>query len=205
MAALRLVESQESRDFTEDEARAHTDKIVRLLDDRADMIVEAWDRRAWAALGYESWADYCESEFDTGPFALRGVSRDNTILKLRAAGMSTRAVAAAVGVGKSTVDRISGVPDGTPAAITGTDGKQYTRPTPKLEPPAVDLPSAPGRDERVFMFEWDKHCNEAVGHLIALGSLSKPLPSGITKQQALSSFEVIQTYVNGILKGLTDE
>ena len=70
---------------------------------------------------------------------LTGEQRKELTAKLRALGMSLRAIAKAENVGVATVHRDinSGVPNGTPDAepfskVTGADGKQYpaTRPKP---------------------------------------------------------------------------
>ena len=67
--------------------------------------------------------------------------------------MSTRAIASATGMGKSTVDReLSAVPNGTPesepAPVTGTDGKTYTpRPTP--QPPRTEPSAQVGPNEEI--------------------------------------------------------
>lgn len=116
--------------LTTDEARALTARIVAGLADLLPLIKEAFERRADVALGYTTWPDYCDAE-------LRGlrvpiVDRPKAVAELRSAGMSTRAIGAALGVGKSTVDRdLSSVPDGTvPERVVGLDGKERpaTRP-----------------------------------------------------------------------------
>jgi phage N-6-adenine-methyltransferase len=63
---------------------------------------------------------------------LTTVERREVIAKLRAQGASTRSIAKAVGVGKSTVAReVSPVPFGTPDRIAGADGKSYPAPAPR--------------------------------------------------------------------------
>ena len=44
-------------------ARELTDRIKSAVDDVAEMLHRAHQERAWAALGYESWKAYCETEF----------------------------------------------------------------------------------------------------------------------------------------------
>jgi hypothetical protein len=56
-----------SNDFSAAEARAHTDRMKALLQDIEQIrafFAEAYRRRAWVALGYESWAAYVSEEFD---------------------------------------------------------------------------------------------------------------------------------------------
>lgn len=68
---------------------------------------------------------------------LTGDERRELVSSLADAGMPTRAIAQATGVGKSTVARdLAGVPSGTPdRQVTGRDGKNYTIPT----APTVDI------------------------------------------------------------------
>lgn len=116
-----------------DEARHLTERIKVLVEGAWDLIKQAYEERAWAALGYPSWDDYCSREFGTSRLRLPREERQEVVLSLRESGMSTRAIAAATGQSKSQVDRdLAGVPNGTPAPVLGTDGKQYqpTRPGP---------------------------------------------------------------------------
>lgn len=48
---------------TPDEARSLTDEIRGAAERVWSLLVEAHDRRAWAALGYSSWRDYAMAEF----------------------------------------------------------------------------------------------------------------------------------------------
>jgi hypothetical protein len=50
-------------EMTKSCARDLTDRIKAAVDDVADMLHRAHEGRAWAALGYESWKAYCETEF----------------------------------------------------------------------------------------------------------------------------------------------
>jgi hypothetical protein len=52
-----------SIEMTESCARDLTDRIKTAVDDVAEMLYRAHEGRAWAALGYESWKAYCETEF----------------------------------------------------------------------------------------------------------------------------------------------
>lgn len=46
--------------------RALTDRITAEIDALRQLALEAWADRAWEALGYPSWDDYCAAEFDAG-------------------------------------------------------------------------------------------------------------------------------------------
>jgi ParB family chromosome partitioning protein len=110
---------------TADEARALTDAIKRSVETTWDLIVDAYQRRAWDALGYGSWGVYCEAEFRQIQLSRDG--RAEVIETLRAAGLSTRAIAAATGAGVGTIHRelAASVPNGTdlPDRIIGLDGR----------------------------------------------------------------------------------
>lgn len=102
-------------------ARALTDRIVHSVTFGAQLVAEAWQGRAWKALGYKSWEDYAEAELPM--LGSNAANRQVLLVGLRKVGMSTRAIAAATGLHHSTVAR--GVANATPETVTGTDGKQY--------------------------------------------------------------------------------
>lgn len=85
-------------------------------------------------------------------------TRRKVVAELRANGHSVRAIAGALGVGKSTVDRDlgSGVPRGTPAqnlgsesrkTVTGTDGKTYPAKQSKPAAKKAKKPAPPAADK----------------------------------------------------------
>lgn len=120
-------------------ARYMTEEIKSDLSNIWSDIEELYAGRAWIALGYESWDDYCREEFGSSRIKLPSEERREVVSSLRDAGLSTRAIAAATGASKSTISRdLSGVPDGTPdrpsvepnfkpGQVTGTDGKTYAK------------------------------------------------------------------------------
>ena len=104
------------------EARSAIDQIIetRLL--LKDLILYAWLGEAWDALGYDSWDDLCAQELHTLELELSRDDRRELVMSLRREKMSLRAIAAATGVGKSTIERdLAGVPpnqeNGTPDEI----------------------------------------------------------------------------------------
>lgn len=142
------------------EARQLTDRIKRQVSDLWDLIVRAYESRAWSQLGYDSWDEYCEVEFEASGIRVPREDRKEIVCSLRDRGLSTRAIASATGTGLATVHReLSGVPNGTPerAAVKGIDGKTYQatrpshpapkpehQPTPEPQPqPAETTPSGP--------------------------------------------------------------
>lgn len=106
------------------------------------LIKRAYEKRAWASLGYATWDAYCAKEFGDGMLRLPRETRQEAVVSLRDAGLSIRAIAAATGASRGTVANDlddAGVQNWTPAAddevvdaeivdpapITGTDGKSY--------------------------------------------------------------------------------
>lgn len=139
-------------DCTAAEARALTDQLATSLRVSWELLIEAYQRRAWAALGYDSWDAYTDAELGETRLRLPREERREVVASMTEAGMSTRAIGSALGINKETVvkDRqVSGfrtpadepidaeiVEDESPeameravkAAILGTDGKTYTAP-----------------------------------------------------------------------------
>ncbi|MBC3193836.1 hypothetical protein H7X46_22500 [Pseudonocardia sp. C8] len=136
---------------TPEQARQLTDRIKITVEGAWELIRQAHVSRAWAALGYLSWDEYCDREFGTSRLKLPREERREVVASMREHGMSVRAIASATGQGYGTVQRdvsASGDPSGSPdspestapsprehrgerqpAEITGLDGKTYTSPT----------------------------------------------------------------------------
>lgn len=96
--------------MTEPEARRATERIRTALDrvstawqDLAERVVDAYARRADLALGYGSWAEYTQAEFNVPTLATE--VRRELVSLLSAQGMSTRAIAPVVGVSDRHVRR----------------------------------------------------------------------------------------------------
>lgn len=49
-------------DMTPDEARHITDRINDLADDMTALVLDAYERGAWKALGYSTWEEYAQTE-----------------------------------------------------------------------------------------------------------------------------------------------
>jgi len=139
---------------TPDAARRLTDRIKAGLELMWELVAEAYGTRAWAALGYSSWDDYCTREFGTARLQLPREERAQAVMSLRESGLSTRAIAAATGVDPKTVrndlstgeSRPHNSPVGTlgnhqPRAGVGIDGKARVyplRPRPPAPEPVFD-------------------------------------------------------------------
>jgi transposase len=158
-------------------ARALTDRIKAALEGTWQLVREAYEERAWAALGHSSWDDYCTEEFGTLRIRLPREERSEVVASLREAGMSVRAIASATGYdGKTIRNDLAGEENSSgaesdmeqpaviePKPVQGTDGKHYPasrpaprprepvrktrRPSQKLDPDDVDRQTWPLFDE----------------------------------------------------------
>ena len=127
--------------LTEDAARRLTERIRLTVDSingqvekLVELVRQAYEGRAWAALGYGSWHDYVAAEIPK--VRLDRVERRELVAELADAGMSTRAIAPVVGAAQMTVvrDLAAAEPNDSPARqVIGIDGKTYTA-TPRSTP-----------------------------------------------------------------------
>ena len=129
-----------------DEAKRRVDRVKSGVERIWDDLVVLYRERAWSVLGYQSWDALCDAEFGGTRIALPRQQRQEVVCDLRESGMSTRAIASAVGVDHSTVVRDIGAtgasaPVETPATITGLDGR--TRTTTPNKPSAPPQPIEP--------------------------------------------------------------
>lgn len=135
--------------MTPDDARALVEQVRISADDIRDRLLALYVGRGWLALGYGSWADMCETEFDSVAVGrlLPREQRRELVNDLTAGGMSTRAIGGALGIDPMTAsrDRAAGVANDTPARVIGLDGKTYTPPTP---------------EERAHRAAWDKKARD---------------------------------------------
>ncbi len=136
-------------------ARALTDRMKTGVAVMSELIKEAYQGRAWDALGYSNWDEYVTREFGTGQLRIPKEERTEYVASLRESGMSLRAIASATGISEPTVRRelataSNDAVDGEaadllaeeliaaePITIIGTNGKTYTPPAPKPAPKPV--------------------------------------------------------------------
>jgi transposase len=136
------------------EARALTDQIKTGVEAVWHLITRAYTERAWTALGYRSWDDYCTREFGTSRLRLPREERAEVVASLRESGLSIPAIAEATGLGYGTVHREisggypNGQPEPEPSNVIGLDGKQYKpRPKPKTRPEPKTVEPEPETEE----------------------------------------------------------
>lgn len=107
-AELPPVDTQAARDLT--------DRIKVGVEAVWHLITEAYTSRAWAALGYRNWDEYCTREFGTSRLRLPREERAEVVASLRESGLSIRAIATVTGDSVGTVHAITtGVQNRTPA------------------------------------------------------------------------------------------
>lgn len=131
--------------FSEAEAKELTEELKADYGALQVKIAAAWRGRIWVALGYESWQDYLDYEFRDISLRPPKELEEQVISELRAAGMSTRGIAAATSMSKDTIARRleSGtVSNETVDRIVGLDGRtrraSNPHPSPPSEPEIVD-------------------------------------------------------------------
>jgi hypothetical protein len=165
-AAIDTTQGQCSRET----AQQLTAELRRSLETSGRLLREAFERRAWAALGYESWDAYCAAELSTSQFKLSREWRQEVVAELTSGEkpMSNRAIAKALGVSPQTVsnDRAKAsnsghllepelevvdaeiVEDTTELEqkkVTGADGKTYPARQQQTKTPRRPLPDTPER------------------------------------------------------------
>lgn len=137
---------QTARDLTV-QLRRVADQLGQQLDVFQNLVTEAYTRRVWVPLGYSSWDTYVAGELPALPKLARAERRE-LVAALTDAGLSTRAIAPAVGAHRETVmadqrqvagfrppapepdivdaELVEDTPE-PPPATTGLDGKTYNR------------------------------------------------------------------------------
>lgn len=124
-----------------DEAKRRVDRVKSGVERIWDDLVVLYRERAWSVLGYQSWDALCDAEFGGTRIALPRQQRQEVVCDLRGAGMSTRAIASAVGVSDYTIrhdiDQLRETSQ-LPTSVTGLDGRTRTatpvRPSPAPQP-----------------------------------------------------------------------
>lgn len=131
---------------TPEQAQARAERIRRGMHVVLDLVEEialAFERRDWQVLGYPDWSAYMESEFGTARLRMPAPHRQKAVAMLRtAAEMSSRAIAAALGVSQSTIrDDLAALELSTstqlpaPETVRGLDGKVRPATRAAIDPP----------------------------------------------------------------------
>lgn len=89
-----------------DQLRKATDSLTQGYQVWEGLVTETYQRRAWASLGYADWDAYVSTEVPAlRQLRLGRPERRELVASLTEAGMSTRAIGSALGVGQRTVVR----------------------------------------------------------------------------------------------------
>lgn len=162
-------------DLTHVQARDLTDRIRISMDGLWVLVVEAFQRRAHAALGYASWDAYCNTEFGSNRIRLPREERQETVRSLREAGLSQVAIASATGIDRKTIrSDIRASEGGDFPHPVGTDGKTYATP-PRREPDSL-----PNYDPRTGEIKDDAPTPKESAHVVLINDLRGPWRHGIT-------------------------
>lgn len=135
-----------------EEARARADRIrsgMRVLAEWQQDVIAAYAARDWDALGYATWDAYIDGEYGEHRVRLPREQRREIVAGMSAAGMSTRAIGAAVGVDQKTVvnDRAATEENSSvPETVLSLDGRERPASRPAPEP---NIWIEPGTDEVV--------------------------------------------------------
>ncbi|MGZ1492530.1 hypothetical protein [Brevibacterium sediminis] len=125
--------------FSEAEARELTNELQADYGSLQVKISTAWRGRIWLALGYESWQDYLDAEFQNVSLRPPKELEEQVVAELRAAGMSTRGIASATEISEATVRRRLDSTASNDAVeadkrIIGLDGKSRPASMPSKHP-----------------------------------------------------------------------
>lgn len=124
--------------MTAEQVEAAIAEVRAWLDDYPEnTVIALYQARAWVVKGYPSWEAMCAAEFPR-KFLLPRPERQQVVASLRAAGMSSRGIASAVGASVGTVHADiaasrSELNSSQSDTITGLDGR--SRPA-QAAPPA---------------------------------------------------------------------
>ena len=176
-----VFEGQIVHDLSAPEARALTDEIRQTLRVGHDLIIRAYQGRAWIALGYTAWDDYCAGEFaEARMVRLDREQRREIVAQMQAGGMSQAAIASGLNVSPSTIaldatairdnhPEIEELPD----RIVGLDGK--SRPSRAKPRPEAGTERSP---------ELRRQRADLIADLASQGYSSRQMPGrvGVTEE-----------------------
>ncbi len=189
--------------MTADAARDITDKIKAGVEAVWELITHAYTSRAWVALGYSSWDDYCTTEFGTSRIRLPREERAEKVLSLRESGLSLRAIESATGISRPTIIKdlktaevVNSLPPEPPGAVTdSTPGNtdrvkailEKVRATQAAEP--VDAETVPVIEPVTPSVKTDAADRDSIDELVdwQLTKSRSPRRSGTRRQRSTST------------------
>lgn len=119
------------------------EKMNAVMEEAADLMAEAFAKKVWLSLEHASWEDYVASELGEVRVRLERSMRQSLVYRMAQKELSTRAVAAIIGVDQKTVSndlrqvrREKG--EDAPTAVKNRKGQTQKTPkrTPKAKPVA---------------------------------------------------------------------
>lgn len=150
---------------TADEAREITDRIKGAAESIWSLLLEAHEKKAWAALGYTTWELYVRAEFDMGrQYAYRLLDQARVIREIGAVSPSgditlTEAEARDIKpvlaeVKEALAERVAALPEPTPEAVKETVREVVTEKREQIrETKAAPAPAAD--DDRAYYLRYD--------------------------------------------------
>ena len=125
----KLMTRKAAQTLTEEIRQGYQD-YLSVKEALATAIQQAWEGKAWKALGYDTWDAYCKGEFKVYSLSRKQQGELNRFLQVDL-GMSGRAAASATGTSTPTAikDAEPTVKDFTVAGskAMGADGRQRPR------------------------------------------------------------------------------
>jgi len=138
--------------LTEAGARRLTQRIRAKVADVLDLVLQAWEGRAWEPLGYDSWQDYVDAELpELASLRLPVQERRGAVASWAGRGMPQRAMAAGLNVSPATIaaDVAEVVPFDAAATVVSHDGRRRPARTRRQRPAAEPPPAMTKRDRTV--------------------------------------------------------
>lgn len=112
--------------ISQGDARQRIDRVKQNAELIASDVAALYEGRAWLALDYTGWDEMCEAEFGSR-IKLPRADRQELVGDLTARGLSSRAIAAALGVDQKTVVNDRRAAGEEYSSVTGLDGRIYKR------------------------------------------------------------------------------
>jgi hypothetical protein len=133
-----------------------------------EQLAEVWSERGWLAIGYDSFQAMCDDRLGGMVLSLPRAERREVVGEMRQRGMSTRAIASAIGVTDMTVRRdldstATNVAVDQPERITGLDGR--SRPAHRTV--AVDLDTGEVLGEMLTEDQWAEENRPTIDDALA--------------------------------------
>jgi hypothetical protein len=115
-AVAKVTKPEDKSDFTPAQAQKLTERIRKNTEGVFEDVKKAYLGRIWIALGHKTWDEYLDKNYEGIALPLPREKKREALQSLAAAGFSSRAAAAATGVGHATAARHGKVTDPAPVS-----------------------------------------------------------------------------------------